>query len=140
MAEKFRYGPLIYNCFGEDDDSGNYWWNGSPVVGYEQPEGIWKIPIDEMGNQCLPGECILHPNCRVEVWDDHALLGKIPNLEWCRSWFDDNFLIIDDYTVCRYIIRWLNWNYKHRDKWKSWRNGKSVKQMINRLWPDVHKS
>jgi hypothetical protein len=62
MTEKFRYGPLVYNCFGDDDDSGNYWWSGSKiVVGYEQPEGVWKIPVDELGNQCLPGECILHP-------------------------------------------------------------------------------
>jgi hypothetical protein len=137
MTEKFRYGPLVYNCFGEDDDSGNYWWSGAPIVGYEQPEGIWKIPVDADGNQCLPGECILHPCCRVEEWDDHVVLGKIPALTWCRSWFDDNFLIIDDYTVCRYIVRWMWWNNINNEVYKQFFKGKQVEEVIKEIWPDV---
>ena len=140
MTEKFKYGPLVYNCYGDEDDSGNYWWSGRPVVGYEQPEGIWKIPVDEMGNQCLPGECILHPNCRVEKWTEHETLGKVPDIDWCRSWFEDNFLIIEDWDVCRYILRWYWWNNQNKDYWKSWSKGKSVEQMISEIWPDVHKS
>jgi hypothetical protein len=137
MTEKFRYGPLVYNCFGEDDDSGNYWWSGPPVVGYEQPEGVWKIPIDELGNQCLPGECILHPNCRVEEWTEHAVLVKVPDLAWCRSWFEDNFLIIDDYTVCRYIVRWMWWNYNKDETYKKFFKGKRLEEVIKEIWPDV---
>ena len=137
MTEKFRYGPLVYNCFGDDDDSGNYWWSGSPVVGYEQPEGVWKIPIDELGNQCLPGECILHPCCRVEEWTEHSILGSIPSLEWCRSWFEDNFLIIDDYTVCRYIVRWMWYNNKNKNEYKRFFKGKRLEEVISEIWPDV---
>ena len=39
MAEKFRYGPLVFNSFGEEDDSGNYWWPGNPPVAYEAASG-----------------------------------------------------------------------------------------------------
>ena len=142
MAEKFRYGPLVYNCFGDDDTSGNYWWSGSPVVGYAEPEGVYKIPVDEQGNQCLPGECILHPNCRIASWDSrtHPDLGKIPDLTWCRSWFEDHFLIISDWEVCRYILRWYWHNQKHDDHWKKWSAGKTTEQMIGEIWPDVPKS
>ena len=61
---------------------------------------IWKIPVDENGNQCLPGESILHP-CRVE--DSHrTLIGDVPALAWCREWFEDNFLIIEDWRLSLY--------------------------------------
>ncbi len=140
MAEKFRYGPLVYNCFGEEDDSGNYWWPGNPPVAYEQPEGVWKIPIDAQGNQCLPGECILHPCCRVEEWTTHSVLDKIPSLDWCREWFEENFLVIQDHQVCRYILRWCWHNYQYEDKWQEFSAGKTVDQMIGEIWPDVPKS
>ena len=137
MAEKFRYGPLVYNCFGEEDDSGNYWWSGNKIVGYEEPTGVYRIPIDAEGNQCLPGDCILHPNCHVQEWDDHVVLGKIPSVGWCRSWFEDNFLVIDDYTVCKYILRWMWYNNKNKDEYKKFFSGKQVEGLINEIWPDV---
>jgi hypothetical protein len=137
MAEKFRYGPLVYNCFGDEDDSGNYWWAGNPPVAYEEPTGVYRIPIDADGNQCLPGECILHPNCRVEEWTEHSILGSIPSLEWCRSWFEDNFLIIDDYTVCRYIVRWMLWNHNNDETYKQYFKGKRLEEVISEIWPDV---
>jgi len=137
MAEKFRYGPLVYNCFGDEDDSGNYWWVGNPPVAYEEPTGVYRIPIDAEGNQCLPGECILHPNCRVEEWDEHDILGSIPSLDWCRSWFEDNFLIIDDYTVCRYIVRWMLWNHNKDETYKQYFKGKRLEEVIGEIWPDV---
>ena len=137
MAEKFRYGPLVYNCFGEEDDSGNYWWSGNKIVGYEEPTGVYRIPIDAEGNQCLPGDCILHPNCHVQEWDDHVVLGSIPSVEWCRSWFEDNFLVIDDYTICKYILRWMWYNNKNKDEYKKFFSGKQVEGLINEIWPDV---
>lgn len=140
MAEKYTYGPLVYNHFGDDDDSGNYWWSGKPIVGYEQPSGIWKIPIDEDGNQCLPGDSILHPCCRVERFTSHPKLGDVPELDWCREWFEDNFLIVSDWDVCRYILRWFNNEHRNVDFWQSWKRGKTVEQMIGEIWPDVHKS
>jgi hypothetical protein len=140
VAEKYTYGPLVYNHFGDDDDSGNYWWNGKPIVGYENQEGIWKIPIDENGNQCLPGESILHPCCDVGRFTSHPVLGDIPEIAWCREWFEDNFLIIEDYDICRYIIRWYNNDNRHSEHWLNWKRGKSLEQMIGEIWPDVHKS
>lgn len=140
MAEKFTYGPLVYNYFGEEDDSGNYWWPGNPPVAYEEPTGVYRIPVDRDGNQCLPGDCILHPNCRVEQWDDHDVLGQIPSLAWCQEWFDDNFLIISDWTICKYIVRWIWWNRQHEDVWKEYSQDKTVPEMIGEIWPDVHKS
>ena len=137
MAEKFKYGPLVYNCYGDEDDSGNYWWAGNPPVAYEEPTGVYRIPIDAEGNQCLPGECILHPNCRVEEWDEHDILGSIPSLDWCRSWFEDNFLIIDDYTVCRYIVRWMLWNHNKDETYKQYFKGKRLEEVIGEIWPDV---
>ena len=134
MAEKFRYGPLVYNCFGEEDDSGNYWWSGSPPVAYEQPSGVYRIPVDAMGNQCLPGECILHPNCRVEEWESFELF-KIPSLSWCKDWFEENFLIVSDYDVCRYILRWCSYNYG--DAFYQWKINKTIDEMIGEIWPDV---
>ena len=137
MAEKFRYGPLVYNCFGDEDDSGNYWWVGNPPVAYEEPTGVYRIPIDAEGNQCLPGECILHPNCRVEEWNEHDILGSIPSLDWCRSWFEDNFLVIDNYTVCRYIVRWMLWNHNKDETYKQYFKGKRLEEVIGEIWPDV---
>jgi len=139
MAEKFRYGPLVYNCFGDEDDSGNYWWAGNPPVAYEEPTGVYRIPIDADGNQCLPGECILHPNCRVEEWTEHDILGSIPSLDWCKTWFEDNFLIIDDYTVCKYIVRWMWYNNKNKNEYKRFFKGKRVEEVISEIWPDVIK-
>ena len=136
MAEKFRYGPLIFNHLSEDDDSGNFWWPGNPPVAYEQPTGVYRIPIDEYGNQCLPGESILHPNCRVEEWETFEPF-KVPSLSWCKEWFEDNFLIVSDYDVCRYILRWCGYNYNMNSEFSSWRKNKTIDEMIGEIWPDV---
>ena len=88
----------------------------------------------------MPGECILHPTCRVERFTSHPELGDVPDLGWCREWFEDNFLDIDDWTICRYIIRWYNNQHRHDEEWLSWKRGKSLEQMIGEIWPDVHKS
>ena len=137
MGEKFRYGPLVYNSFGEDDDSGNYWWPGNPPVAYEAESGPYRMPVDADGNQCLPGESILHPNCRVEEWETNKPLSMLPSLEWCRSWFDDNFLIVSDYDVCRYILRWYNWNNRSMPGWVDFSKNKTIEEMIGEIWPDV---
>ena len=48
--EKYKYGPLVYNTTTDEDDSGNFYWNGMPPVGYDS----MKIPIDPNGNSaCL---------------------------------------------------------------------------------------
>ena len=137
MAEKFTYGPLIYNCFGEDDDSGNYWWAGNPPVAYEQESGPFRIPVDADGNQCLPGESILHPNCRVEVFEEIEDFS-FPSLAWCREWFEDNFLEVDDALICRYILRWMNNEYKNSQRWIDFRKQfNDIESMSKAIWPDV---
>lgn len=142
MAEKFTYGPLVYNCFGDDDDSGNYWWPGNPPVGYEEETGPYRIPVDAEGNQCLPGESILHPNCRVEEFEyNETLEDDLPSLAWCRTWFEDNFLEIDNWTVCKYILRWQNHNFENSESWQIFKSRfTSVPELMEALWPDVHKS
>ncbi len=136
MAEKFKYGPLIYNSINDESDEGNYWWPGNPPVAYEAESGPFRIPVDANGNQCLPGESILHPNCRVEKWESFELC-KIPSLSWCREWFEDNFLIVSDYDICRYILRWCDWNYQHKEVWKDHKKNKTIDEMIGEIWPDV---
>ena len=93
MTKKFRYGPLVYNCIADEDDSGNYWWAGNPPVAYEEESGPYRMPVDSFGNQCLPGDCILHPNCRVEEWESVEIF-KVPSLSWCRTWFDDSLIFL----------------------------------------------
>jgi hypothetical protein len=54
---KYRYGPLIWNCTTDEDESGNYFWPGLPPVGYDKI----GIPIDDRGYQCLPNVSIIQP-------------------------------------------------------------------------------
>ena len=133
MAEKFKYGPLVYNSISDESDEGNYWWPGNPPVAYEAESGPFRIPVDANGNQCLPGESILHPNCRVEKWESFELC-KIPSLSWCREWFEDNFLIVSDYDICRYILRWCNWNYQSNLEWVAFKKNKTIDELINEIW------
>ena len=82
MAEKFRYGPLVYNCFGEEDDSGNYWWPGNPPVAYEQPEGVRFLLTHKVINVCQESvfSSLLSRKDRLLV-----VLDKIPSLDWYWS-------------------------------------------------------
>lgn len=131
-----KYGPLNY-ITDLNDDEGNYYWPGPPPVGYDDI----GIPIDEFGNQCLPGECILHLNHIPTDTEWNNFLGDyIPTLESCRSWFDDNFLIISDDQLKKYILRWYWWNNQYTQKWKIISKGLTVPEMIGKIWPDVHKS
>ena len=139
MAEKYTYGPLVYNCFGEEDDSGNYWWSGNPPVGYEQESGVFRMPVDENGNQCLPGDCILHPNCTVQQFVSDEPFS-VPSLTWCREWFSDNFLQVTDWDLARYALRWIWWNNQHSDEWKQFsQTYRTQEEKIKQLWPDVHR-
>jgi len=33
--EIYKYGPLVYNTPDSEEDTGNYYWSGSPPVGYD---------------------------------------------------------------------------------------------------------
>ena len=45
IMEQYKYGPLTWATI--DDDSGNYYYPGTPPTGYDEQ----GIPIDEKGLQ-----------------------------------------------------------------------------------------
>lgn len=138
--EKFKYGSLVWNSVNEDDESGNYFWNGKPPVGYDN-EGI---PVDEEGLQCLPIESPVHPTWQINnsflVYNDF-LEFEIPSIDSTREWFDDNFLIVSDKQCKKYIIRWIRQNRKGLPGFAKMTAGAtSLVEMMDRVWPqDEHK-
>ena len=133
--EKYKYGPLIYITEGMDDSKGNYFWSGSPPVGYDES----GIPIDKNGSQCLDISCPLHPAWEpTETIYNETLKLDIPTIEHFRQWFDDNFLIISDDQVKRYIIRW--WSAEaSRNNYHAYlnvlQNYSSVEEIQEAAWP-----
>jgi len=133
----FKYGPLRYIIDLEEDEEGNYYWPGLPPVGYDDI----GIPIDENGNQCLPGETILHLNYvpTETEWCD-LLQVELPTLDSVRPWFEDNFLVVTNKDLCRYIFKWYWWNYHNSDSYKALIESKSfssVQEIMEAVWPDV---
>jgi len=136
--KKYKYGPLIYNTTADDDDSGNFYWNGMPPVGYDE----MGIPIDPNGNQCLPFECPLHPNHSPTNFKYNEWLeDELPTWESFEEWFDDNFLIVSDKQCKKYIIRWIRNNRKSLPGFVKMTQGvTSLVEMMDRVWPqDEHK-
>ena len=138
--EKFKYGPLIWNCINEDDESGNYFWNGKPPVEYDR----MNIPIDEEGMQCLPIGSPVHPTWQPDekqfVFNDF-LQSEIPSLKETKEWFDDNFLVISEKQCKKYIIKWIRTHRgTHPGYFKLTLGVTSMKEIMDRLWPqDEHK-
>ena len=135
--EKFRYGPLVYVTHGMNDDEGNYFWNGSSPVGYDE----MGVPIDQNGMQCLDISCPIHPSWEPnETVYNVTLNSKIPSVEYFRQWFDDNFLIISDDQIKRYIIRWWS-SHSMRHNYSAYRqvlhNYSSVEEIMEAAWPDA---
>ena len=138
--EKFKYGSLIWNCVNEDDESGNYFWNGNPPVAYDDD----GIPVDEEGMQCLPVQSPVHPswagdNATFEYND--FLEFKIPTIDSTSDWFNDNFLVITDRQCKKYIIRWIR-NHRRGEPGfhKMTQGASSLTDMMDRVWPqDEHK-
>ena len=101
--EKFKYGPLIWNCIGEeeDDEEGNYYWPGNPPVAYDE----WDLPVDKDGKQCLPLSSPFHPHY---VFTDTITTKygiKFPaSLKDYKEWLSNNFLVFDELAVKRNII------------------------------------
>ena len=141
--EKFKYGPLIWNHRNEDDESGNYYWNGDPPVDYDSA----GIPIDKNGNQCLSIDSPVHPGWQPDesrfVFNG-PLQQKIPDVASVKEWFDNNFLVISDYQCKKYILKWLRNTLAVRrtEAFRSFVISCSTQeQMIGILWPqDEHKS
>ena len=132
--EIYRYGPLIFVTQGMDDDQGNYFWNGNPPVGYDED----GIPIDKNGYQCLDISCPLHPSYEpTETRYSDVLKSDIPTKHSFSKWFEDNFLIITEEQLTRYIFRW--WSRKHRGSplyMQVLNNYSSVKDILGDIWQE----
>ncbi len=132
--EKFKYGPLIWNCINEDDESGNYFWNGKPPVEYDR----MNIPIDEEGMQCLPIASPVHPTWQPDekqfVFNDF-LRVKIPSINQAKEWFDDNFLVITEKKIMKYIYKWCTRNLRENKKFLDLvRNAESFEEVTQHIW------
>lgn len=131
--EKFKYGPLIWNHTEEEDDSGNYYWSGRPPVGYDE----MGIPIDDKGLQCLPLSCPVHPQYQLKhsVFN-YYLREHIPSFAEWASWFDENFITIDEARIKREILRWYA---KQPARCTQFNNLKktanSLNEMVEVVWP-----
>jgi hypothetical protein len=106
---KYRYGPIVWNCSSDEDESGNYFWPGLPPCAYDDS----GIPIDIHGKQCLPGTSIIHPNYEpTDTFYSDVVCDDLPTIESARQWLDDNFLIVTDRQVAKFIIRWYGFKVR----------------------------
>lgn len=133
MEEKFRYGPLVWNHIDDDDDSGNYWWAGLAPVKYDH----MGIPSDEKGLQCLPMNCPVHPgyNIKHSVFNS-SLADHLPSIDEWRTWFEEQFIEIDDARIKREILRWYSrQRNKPRRFYELQESANSLNEMVDLVWP-----
>jgi hypothetical protein len=133
--KKIKYGPLVYVYAGMDEDDGNFYWTGPPPVGYDSS----GVPIDAAGLQCLPVESPLHSAYSPKNFEyNRCLQTELPTLDDFRYWFDENFLIVSDDDLRRYILKW--YAYKREKSFRYFellRDCSSVEEVIGKIWPDV---
>lgn len=135
--EKYRYGPLVYNTTADEDDSGNFYWNGMAPVGYDE----MNIPVDTQGYQCLPFECPLHPNhIPSEFKESGWLEDDIPTYDAFHDWFDDNFVNVTQRDIYFFILRWYSLQAGKLDHLQNKAGANSIDQIIDLIWPDAPKS
>jgi hypothetical protein len=134
--EKYKYGPLVYITINNTEEDGNFYWAGETPVGYDN----LGIPIDSKGDQCLPINCPLHPHHVPTKYIKNEVLNEdIPDYTSFKPWFDDHFLVVTDYQLKKYVLRWYS---LRQNKFKSENYRKllteklSIDEMIDRIWPD----
>ena len=134
---KYRYGPLVWNCTTDEDESGNYFWPGLPPVGYDEI----GIPIDDRGYQCLPNVSIINPGYVPTETTFHDLINdSLPTIRSASTWFDENFLITTPRQVGRFIIRWYDLNHKYNTRWESIVNTYQTRErLVDAIWPELQK-
>ena len=101
--EKFKYGPLVWNCIGQDgeDDAGNYYWPGNPPVTYDE----MGLPVDKDGRQCLPMDCPFHPTYLFKDYITSRFGCKFPaSFKDYEDWLDKNYIVFDETAVKRDIV------------------------------------
>ena len=134
---KYRYGPLVWNCSSDEDESGNYFWPGSPPCGYDAS----GIPIDARGMQCLPTQSIIHPSYEpTETFYSEVVKNNLPTIVSARSWLDDNFLVVTDRQVAKFIIRWHAMRVKNHPAWLNIvRTYKTRDRLVDAIWSNLPK-
>ena len=133
MAEKFKYGPLIWNHVDDEDDSGNYWWSGLPPVSYDDA----GIPVDEKGLQCLPMSSPVHPsyNIKHSVFN-LPLQDHLPSVDEWKDWFEEHFIIIDEARIKREMLKWYSkQRIKSQRFYELQEHVNSLNEMVNLVWP-----
>ena len=134
MTEKFKYGPLVWNHMGDEDDSGNYWWPGLAPVAYDNT----GIPIDAKGLQTLPLTCPLHPGYAIKDSVFSANINEhLPSIDEWQEWFDEHFIKIDEAWIKREILRWYAKDSKRvTSNFASlYSKCKNLQEMVEAVWP-----
>ena len=134
---KYSYGPLVWNCSSDEDESGNYFWAGSPPCGYDAS----GIPIDARGMQCLPTQSIIHPSYEpTETFYSEVVKNNLPTIASARLWLDDNFLVVTDRQVAKFIIRWHAMRVKNHPAWLNIvRTYKTRDRLVDAIWSNLPK-
>ena len=139
---KYKYGPLIWNCSTDVDESGNYYWAGTAPCAYD----AMGIPINDNGMQRLPIQSIIHPAYQPTETTFHPLISdSLPTISSARTWLDDNFLICTDHQVGRLIIRWYDSSLRSRtpQQQEAWDNiintYRTRERLVDELWPGLTK-
>ena len=137
---KYSYGPLVWNCSSDEDESGNFFWAGSPPCAYDAA----GIPIDERGMQCLPIQSIIHPNYEpTETFYSDVAQTELPTIDSARLWLDENFLIVTDRQVARFIIRWYELQPKNTAEQKHWTHlvntYRTRDRLVDAIWSNLPK-
>ena len=134
---KYRYGPIVWNCSSDEDESGNYFWPGLPPCAYDDS----GIPIDIHGKQCLPTQSIVHPNYEpTDTFYSDVVCDDLPTIEAARQWLDDNFLIVTDRQVAKFIIRWYELRVRNITNWNNIvRTYKTRDRLVDAIWSNLPK-
>lgn len=134
---KYSYGPLVWNCSSDEDESGNFFWPGSPPCGYD----AMGIPIDARGMQCLPTQSIIHPSYEpTEQFYSEVVKNNLPTIASARLWLDDNFLVVTDRQVAKFIIRWHAMRVKNHPDWANIvRTYKTRDRLVDAVWSNLPK-
>lgn len=107
LEDYITYGPLIYaKDFFEDDGIANYFWPGSPPVGYNN----LGIPIDEEGMECLDLRCPLHPSwmpLKSEMEYNEYLGFSIPSYYPYIDWLKQNNLSCTPEQAKKLLFKWI---------------------------------
>jgi len=102
MTKKnFKYGPLVWTCFEDENEEGNYYWPGSPPVAYDE----MGLPVDKNGRQCLPMDCPFHPHYSFKDFIITTDGIKFPvSFKDYEEWLEKNFIVFDKTTAKRNIV------------------------------------